>query len=100
MKQFDEKVKQALEASVEHVSFSRHEAVARAVREQTAAEKSSSYRLFFKPVLAYAAAFVVITTIALGGLLWVPGASAPSPHEQVITAGEIPFAAVQHLIIE
>lgn len=98
MDQFDKNLKQALEHSVEHVTFSRQEAVARAVQAQDSAMKTNRFFLFFKPALAYAAAFAVITTVALGSLLWVPGTPPDHQQEVVVAAGEIPFAAVQHML--
>lgn len=98
MDHLDEQVKQSLESSVGHIRFSR--------REEVRAElhgNGSPHRVrrvlhrMRKPVLAYAAVMLVALAISLGWLLREPGQPA-GIQEQVIAAGQVPFAAVQHLM--
>ncbi len=100
MERFDKQIQKSLELSVEDISFERHQEVRDAVLKE--ASPGKLHRFFHAPaapVLASAAALLVVSVLALGILLWVPGDRPEALQEPVIVAGEMPFSAVQHLVL-
>ncbi len=99
MDHLDERVKKTLDSSVQHIRFSRREEVRAEIVGNASQEGGHSvFRGMRKPLLAYAAVMLIASSISLGWLLSDAGQPAEGIQEQVIPAGQVPFAAVQHLM--
>jgi hypothetical protein len=100
MEHIDNQLKKALDASVDHITFNRQREVLKQIaKSESEIEPSSKKPLrFLKPVVAAAAAVMVISSISLGSISIVLPHGPTQHEEQIVVTNGVSFAALQHLV--
>jgi len=98
MEHFDNQLKEVLNASVDHITFNRHRDVLKRIAESEIEPSSNGSLRFLKPLVAAAAAVLVISSISLGSISIVLPHEMIKPTEQIVVTNGVSFAALQHLM--